>query len=356
MADNSTSVILLSRGDSIGLTLVAESAFLSLVSVLVVLGLLIRNAFRNGYLIKRPVDLFMISLFLFDLVMALGHTIDVKWVNEERLYQGGYCTAQGAIQQFGELGSSLATLAIAIHTFIGVMWGKLGKNFVFAYLVVGATWIFVILFVALGIALNTTSTEHYMTTDGYEAEQYAGEYAWLWTTMFVSLLTYSLLFLWARGNLTVSPTQWWNIRIHRALPDRVDPSAGKTRSAKMIAYPIAYATVVLPLSVVRFRSGFGAEKHHIPHAWTFAVQFLYSLSGALNVLLFLTTRSGLLLPKTTPGKSKQLWQPADEDEEKGPGMESESLRHSPLERPVSRGERPIALAALPGVEDSSDDW
>lgn len=36
-----------------------------------------------------------ISLFAFDLVMAVGHATDAKWVHDGMVYQGGYCTAQG---------------------------------------------------------------------------------------------------------------------------------------------------------------------------------------------------------------------------------------------------------------------
>ena len=59
--------------------------------------------------------------------MAVGRTIDVKWIHEGKLYTGDFCTAQGkllhepfakslnsfvkgAVQQLGETGSALATL------------------------------------------------------------------------------------------------------------------------------------------------------------------------------------------------------------------------------------------------------
>ncbi|KZP07818.1 hypothetical protein FIBSPDRAFT_939300 [Athelia psychrophila] len=375
MAANNTTAYL-TRYDSIGLAFVVESAFLSLIAVLAAFVLLIRNAFRDGYLIKRPANLYMISLFAFDLVMAVGHVLDVKWVHDGQVEVGHYCTAQGAIKQFGELGSSLSTLAIAIHTFVVVIWGKLGNNFSFAYCIVALNWLFVIFFVALGLSLNKNSSWAYETPVGfwcwigtkYRAEQFAGEYVWLWVTMFVSFITYTLIFLWARGNLTVNSTRWWDIRIHRTLRGRVNTSGGKTRSVKMIAYPIVFAILVLPLSVVRFRSGFGRGEHNVPNALTFTVQILYSLSGAVNVTLFLTTRSSLLLPKSTHWTSIALWQPsADSNAENGQGQSRESrtsdggylsLRHSNSTdmRPVERGDRPIGLTALPVFKDGSEDW
>lgn len=46
------------------------------------------------------------------------------------------------------------------------MWGKLGKNLLFAYCVVAVNWIFVTLFVALGVSLNNTSESPYETPVG----------------------------------------------------------------------------------------------------------------------------------------------------------------------------------------------
>lgn len=125
---------------------------------------------------------------------------------------------------------------------------------------------------------------------------------------------------------------------------------------------------MLPLSIVRFRSGFGKGTHKIPNALTFVVQFLYSLSGAVNVMLFLTTRSGLLLPNSTPLSSEALWQSsAESDPENGQGESRGSLigegvplslraSHSTDMRPVERGGRPIGITPLPGLRDETENW
>src|ERR1700733_9555763 len=66
------------------------------------------------------------------------------------------------------------------------------------------------------------------------------------------------------------------------------------------SYPVVFAVITLPLGAVRWSSGFGRKRHRLPTA-TFVVEFIYSLSGALNVLLFLFTRSDLLLPRNRLG-------------------------------------------------------
>lgn len=52
--------------------------------------------------------------------------------------------------------------------------------------------------------------------------------------------------------------------------------------------------MVLPTVVCRFISKFGSDADRVPSAATFAVEVLFSLSGAVNALLFVMTRSELL--------------------------------------------------------------
>jgi hypothetical protein len=51
-----------------------------------------------------------LSLFVFDLFQALGGIFDVRWAHIGIVALGPYCSAQGIIQQFGELGVALITL------------------------------------------------------------------------------------------------------------------------------------------------------------------------------------------------------------------------------------------------------
>lgn len=50
------------------------------------------------------------SLFAFDFLQAMGGVLDVRWANHGIVTTGHYCTAQGIIQQFGEVGVALITL------------------------------------------------------------------------------------------------------------------------------------------------------------------------------------------------------------------------------------------------------
>ena len=74
----------------------------------------------------------------------------------------------------------------------------------------------------------------------------------------------------------------------------------------IFSFPFVFTVTTLPLSVVRWSSGFGSIGHNFPTA-TFVVSSVYNLSGALNVLLFLFIRADVLLPHnrwlgTAPGQ------------------------------------------------------
>ena len=135
--------------------------------------------------------------------MALGRVTDVKWIHEGKVYIGGFCTAQGEsiIQKsltnllnlrrrrhstarrdglsIGYSGASInisavcakndlitVIKAIAVHTFVVVLWGIRPAQHAIAYAIVGLTWMFVVLFVVLGVAIHTHGSNYYETPVG----------------------------------------------------------------------------------------------------------------------------------------------------------------------------------------------
>jgi len=365
---SSSSITCLSRGQTVGLALVAESGCISLLAVLAVLVLIFRRAFRHRSLVQQPMDVYMLSLFAFDLIMALGRVTDIKWISLGKVYTGGYCTAQGVLQQLGETGVALVTSAIAIHTFVVVIWGKLKDNLIVACSVIGCIWVFLIVFIATTVSLNTHGGNYYETPVGswcwigdhnrYNGERLAGEWIWMWVALGVSTCTYIPLFFWARGNITVNRVQWWKVDFHRHNDmTGIDPDGRKRRSIGMIAYPLLYCFLVIPISCIRWISGFGfQDRHHIPSAATFAFEFLYSLSGALNVLLFLFTRSELLSIGKTSGKHRLGIAPGinltasvastdSQASDKNLGVPMSATRSR------SRGDEPTPLGSLPRIGD-----
>ncbi|KAH8119343.1 hypothetical protein DFH11DRAFT_439734 [Phellopilus nigrolimitatus] len=300
----------LSRLQSVGLTFVAEAGFISMVSLLFLFGLIVRNVVRyyrhalgKWSLIQEPADAFVLSLFVADLTQSLGAFMDVRWIHRGSVEIGKFCTAQGAIQQLGETSVAMATIIIALHTFVAVWLRKGTHNLNIAYGIIAVAWLTVILFVAVAASKNRNyynPTPLWCWIGGrFTGERIGMEYIWLWMSIVVSILVYVPLFLLTRGYLVVDETHRWKVTWYREarFQEGNDLSTGKkpaTPSLALLAYPCAYSLVVLPVSAARWAAFLG---HTTPDAATFFSVFLHDMFGAVNVLLLLTTRPNLLLFK-----------------------------------------------------------
>ncbi|KAK0213163.1 hypothetical protein DFS33DRAFT_101077 [Desarmillaria ectypa] len=298
----------LTRGQSIGLTIVAESGFVSLFAVLFVFRIIFRNALyhvrkkavKDWNFLQEPMDVFMLSLFFADLIQALGAVLDIKWINEGKVETGPFCTAQGIIQQLGETGVAITTLIIALYTFI-VVWWRMGMDaIIISKLVILTVWAFIIIMIIVG---NTTRGPHYEEPTPYwcwigedhTALRIVGEYVWFWLTLGVSFLVYIPLFLWSRGNIAFDDMSWWKFTFHSRLdePESLEDKARRRNSLNLIAYPVVYSILVLPLSVVRWITFSG--KNQLGSAANLIVISIYGLSGMMNVILLLVTRPNSML-------------------------------------------------------------
>ncbi|PBK73567.1 hypothetical protein ARMSODRAFT_952659 [Armillaria solidipes] len=298
----------LTRGQSIGLTIVAESGFVSLFAVLFVFGIIFRNALhhvrkkavKDWDFLQEPMDVFMLSLFFADLIQALGAVLDIKWINEGKVETGPFCTAQGIIQQLGETGVAITTLIIALYTFIVVRWRKGVDAIIISKLVTLTVWAFIIIMIIVG---NTTRGPNYEEPTPYwcwigenhTALRIIGEYVWFWITLGASFLVYIFLFLWSRGNIAFDDKSWWKFTFH-SRPDKPESQEEKARrrnSLNMIAYPVVYSILVLPLSVVRWITFNG--KNQLGSEANLIVISIYGLSGMMNVILLLVTRPNSVL-------------------------------------------------------------
>ncbi|KAF8274486.1 hypothetical protein EI94DRAFT_1696019 [Lactarius quietus] len=294
----------LTHGQSIGLALTAEASFISLTAVIVVFILIGRNVLRyrrvlpNGdwTLFQEPADIYMFSLFVYDILQAMGGILDVRWAHNGIVTTGSYCTAQGIIQQIGELGVALLTLILTTHTFAVALWkvGIRARNFAFG--VVTLASLFITLWVGIGNGIH--NHKHYETPTpywcwigpGFNGERLAGEYIWLWIALFASVVMYIPLYFWTKGRLSIDPERWYRFRLIES-----DERYQVRRAALgMLFYPLAYSLMVLPLSITRW-SEFKNEHEHVPSAATFFGVSVFNLSGAINVLLFLIVRPQLLL-------------------------------------------------------------
>ncbi|KAJ7282868.1 hypothetical protein C8J57DRAFT_53677 [Mycena rebaudengoi] len=374
------SIHCLTRGQSIGLTVTTEAGLISLVAVLGVLTFINRNAIRHirrtgkWSIVQAPMDVFMLSLFVADLVQAIGAVMDVRWVHSGHVEAGAFCTAQGVVQQIGETAVAITTLMITVFTFAGVWWRKgLSATFL-ARILVGLLWLFVALIVIIGNVTNRGPGDLYESPtpywcwigENYLGLRIAGEYVWFWITLFVSILAYIPLFFWARGNITVSETSWWRFSVHPALATDELDRRRRRNSYTMIAYPACYCILILPLSVVRW-IGFSQERgdgvNHIESAATFAVISMYGLSGAINVALLLYTRPNSVLfgdgggLRTKEGRAPSPVTTRRSHDLRGVhAQDGDSASDFHARSRALSGTSSLQLGRLPSVSDGTWDW
>jgi len=255
----------------------------------------------------------VIALFAAEVIQGLGQAISMKWVIEGEVNVATFCTTQGVIQQLGETGVALATLSIAVQTFWTIWWLKDPRKDI-AFICVGIQWTFVFLFVTIGFAVNSGPPGRYYATptpywcwigQHFQAEEIAGEYAWFWVTLLVSLL-YLPLFLLHRG-VMVPGKSWYaptpnqeQIELAEVQVNSRALSRKPPRLWTAIVYPTMYFVLILPLSIVRW-IGFGQEttdgESHITPLVTFIFAIPLSLSGVFNAILYLLTRTWLFWPE-----------------------------------------------------------
>jgi len=245
-------------------------------------------------LFQGPTDIYMASLFVFDILQAMGGILDVRWAHRGIVTTGPYCTAQGVIQQIGELGVALITLILAVHTFVAALWRVGLEARGFALFLVVLVTIFIALWVGIGSGIHKnyeTPTPYWCwISPSFPGERLGGEYIWLWLALFASVLLYIPLYFWTEGRLDVDKTKWYKFQVSN-LNQQVEYTQRRA-ALGMLLYPLAYSLVVLPLSIARWSQFSGRD---VPSAATFFGVAMYNLSGAINVFLLLTVRPQLLL-------------------------------------------------------------
>ncbi|TDL19193.1 hypothetical protein BD410DRAFT_805970 [Rickenella mellea] len=259
---------------------------------------------KKRKLLRNPVNVYLILLFSSDLVHAIGQGMNAKWVYDGVVYTGAYCTAQGITRQVGETGGALATLAIAVHTFIVLFTRKGHDSRTTAICIVLSICVFLIGFVLGEVGKNgatryITPTPYWCwISSKYASARIWGQYVWLWVTLGVSIAVYVPIFLWNRGNLSVDNESWWKVTFYWR-PSSMPKDRGKSvrnrpglPALAILAYPLIYSILILPFSVVRWIT---FTHHTVPPIATFIAAIFYGFSGLFNVILLLSTRQQLLL-------------------------------------------------------------
>ncbi|KIY73194.1 hypothetical protein CYLTODRAFT_387202 [Cylindrobasidium torrendii FP15055 ss-10] len=294
-------------GIRVGILFITEAASLSAISVAGLLlyilysTIAIRKGAARSWKYSTHIHYYFVSLLVADLIQATGGVLDAKWVAEGMVTEGPFCTAQGVLKQIGDVGVALSTMAIAVNTFIVLVFQWQSPTKV-AAVVVGLIWLFITLIVAITFAKHRNqnyfgNTQYWCWISAeFGAERIGLEYAWLWTAAIVNIICYIFIALIVQGVLVVDKG-----RLRRR--GSRDPRASTTTSTyrkrhsavmamQMLFYPAVYIVTVTPISITRWIDFSSAAD--LPFAATCFSGICFNLSGFLNVLLFTLTRPGLV--------------------------------------------------------------
>ncbi|KDR83140.1 hypothetical protein GALMADRAFT_238972, partial [Galerina marginata CBS 339.88] len=259
------SIHCLTREERIGLTIIAQAGLISLVAVSYMFVIILRNLVWRIWHISRekwrvfhpPMNLLMFWLLSADVLQAIGAVMDVKWIQDGKVESGNFCNAQGIIQQLGEMGMAMTTLATAVYTFLGIWMGKGIKSIWTTRAVVSLGWLFILLMVAIGttVKIKRGPGKHYELPMPYWcwiSEDYLQMQ--IWGTF--SIVIYVPLYLWSRGNIIIDNHSWWKFTFRKASLN-ADPGQRGIRRRPLImlayaVYPLVYCVSILPISVVRW--------------------------------------------------------------------------------------------------------
>ncbi|KAF8580350.1 hypothetical protein K439DRAFT_1662820 [Ramaria rubella] len=317
--EGSSEVIVFTSVERVGVTVMAIAGVTScsLVSLLLLYIIISaaavtaqRPSERPDMFIRKQIAVFLTCLLVSDLIQSVAGLTQLKWALENRIYTGRSCTIQAAALVMGDLGSTFWSVVIASHTFSGIAMNRHWPRWVM-WVLVCTGWLFVIILsngkpfpmrrapfnstTAFLIPLGIVSAEKgpFFSIAGtwcFISSEYAVprlllHYIPLFLASSVILTLYVLIFFFLRGSIHFLPAEGPSFHL-----DDVHSRQRVAIAKRMLWYPVAYITCVLPISITRV---IAFHFKNVPEAaWIVGNFFLFSL-GAVDSVIYASTRTVL---------------------------------------------------------------
>ncbi|KAK7443270.1 hypothetical protein VKT23_015867 [Stygiomarasmius scandens] len=244
---------------------------------------------------------YLLSLLLANAMQSIGTVMSLKWVVENQVIFGAFCTYQGAIKQLGNISTALWSFMISIHLFnLLFLRGALTNIGFWLTIVLG--WCLVVVVVLIGpAAIEKKEKGPYFgisgpwcwITSAYPKEQILLEYFFEFLSATLSFILYTIILLRVRGNLIRLNGSWklrfvpngegWQLSLGRDLID----SAMLKVAQNMVWYPVAYTVILIPITITRLSEFSG---NHVAFGAVIFADVVFNLTGFVNVILLLLTR------------------------------------------------------------------
>ncbi|KAF2146254.1 uncharacterized protein K452DRAFT_220171 [Aplosporella prunicola CBS 121167] len=266
----------------------------ALISVMATLALLLWITYRlvswrrhyRAYVGYNQYVLLIYNLLLADLQQSLSFMISFHWLSEDRMVAPtSACFGQAWLVQIGDISSGMFVLAIALHTFFSVVKGRQLPFNVFLISIV-SIWVFSLFMTMIGPAMHgqkffTKAGAWCWISEDYENERLWFHYFWIFIIEFGTIIIYALIFLYLRKQLAsiLSASQ-------SRTPDMV------TKATRyMIAYPLTYVILTLPLAAGRMAAMTGKT---LPTVYYCIAGTMMTSCGWVDAALYALTRKILV--------------------------------------------------------------
>ncbi|CAE6534477.1 unnamed protein product [Rhizoctonia solani] len=332
-------------GNRVGLALIGAMGLISAISTLVLIGYIIYYTFISKdhdqpmvqgirSFTHSALGVFLCSLLVSDMIQGAAFAINFKWAVDGSVHPGIACTAQGAVSQFGDLGSALWSLTISMYTF-SLLFLVQKPPIWLTWTIFISVWVIITVLPIVGpygIEKLETRGEFYGVSgawcwigSGYQLERFLYVYMWIFLSLLTSLVLYGLVYLRFSGRLVLkdgrfhwntSPIGWssgifssttreltaasrpYSTFHSNTASQRLTESERngigkhlKSISKRLMLYPLIYSIVTLPVAACRIGAVSG-WKPPLPMYIFAGISF--TSSGLTNVILFIVTRHALL--------------------------------------------------------------
>ncbi|KAK3938795.1 G protein-coupled glucose receptor regulating Gpa2-domain-containing protein [Diplogelasinospora grovesii] len=262
------------------------------------------------------------SLLLADIHQAAAFLLNAVWVSHNGIeVRTSACFAQGWLVSTGDLASSLFITAIAVHTYMALVWNYRPPQRAL-YLVVVGLWAFNYLLAILGPAMTDNGREHggfYVRAAAwcwvnvkYETYRLVLHYLYIFMSLVLTSILYILIFLSLRRRLVQQspqsefPTTTPHARSQSTAsataarkPSLAGTAAGQAganphssgHQTAFLLYPVIYVVCTAPLALGRIATMAGVK---VPTSFFCTAGALIASNGWLDVLLWGMTRHKLL--------------------------------------------------------------
>lgn len=283
-----------------GLIPLVTFAMASLISVFALLCFITWRLFgyrkrHREYVGYNQYIILIYNLLLADLQQSIAFVITLHWLKLDKiLAPTAPCFIQGWFLHIGDVASGFFVLAIAIHTWLGVVKGYRMPYFWLVASIIGI-WFAAVLLTVLGPAMHgnrfftraggwvsnqsTFSIEDELTTGqcwvsvDYENERLWLHYLWIFIVEFGTMAIYGHIFFHLKGRL-------------RSIIN--NDTTKLSRATKfMIMYPAVYVVLTLPIAIGRMVTMAGVK---MPDIFFCVAGSLLTSCGWVDALLYTLTR------------------------------------------------------------------